>query len=211
MDIPGEDLQRLFARREYESEDILDSDRSFIDSLLGSSTVLVLINLQDFLDNSYEEENVRAKKLKEHSLKEFLTALKKDDRRNVGIVFTAYNQFQTLVNKDYGNVVNFLKKETPALFYEHVQGNSLPAFKVSAVAQTVRTMKSKDGAVPKPGFTHKGLDPVIEFLVDPAQYVHNFKEKRKKKKSSKAKSESNPTEQVTKGKTNVDISEWTDW
>jgi hypothetical protein len=198
LDCPGEDIQRLFARREFEGEKSSKSnrDKELVEYLLGASTVLVLINLQDFIDESYEEDNVRNRKLREHSLKEFLTAIKEnqpqnmleqslrqptdfrligdstldEDRdadrpsRQIALVFTAYNQYHEHIKKRYGHVAVFLSEKLPALYYEHLDGNGVTGILVSAVADTV-----EDG-FPKPGFKHKGLDTLIEWLVDPFQY-----------------------------------------
>ena len=61
LDCPGEDIQRLFARREFENEQSGGSrkDKELVEYLLGASKVLLLINLQDFIDESYEEDDVR--------------------------------------------------------------------------------------------------------------------------------------------------------
>ena len=210
MDIPGEDLQRLFARREYEKDDLLESDMGLVDNLLGSSTVLVLINLQDFLDDSYDESKIRSKKLKEHALKEFLTALRKDSKRKVAIVFTAYNQFRRLIEDDYDGIVEFLKKKSPAFFNAHIKGSGLPAFRVSAVRETQR---SKHGSFPKPGFSHEGLDRVIDWLIDPDQYLSklNQRKSKAKEKTGDATRETEPTSEKKTGETNADGPEWTDW
>jgi hypothetical protein len=78
VDCPGEDIQRLFARREFESEQSGASrrDKALVEYLLSATKVLLLINLKDFIDESFEEDDVRRRKLREHSLKEFLSAVK---------------------------------------------------------------------------------------------------------------------------------------
>ena len=198
LDCPGEDIQRLFARKEFESEKSSKSkrDKELVEYLLGASTVLLLINLQDFIDESYEEENVRNRKLREHSLKEFLTAIKESEplyRFNESLVPSTLNsQLLDDVANDSPDVVrpsrniavvftaynqyqNYIRRK-----YGHVAqflSQKLPALyyehfdkngvRAFPVSAVADTV---EGSGPKPGFKHQGLDRVTEWLVDPFRY-----------------------------------------
>ena len=185
IDIQGEVFQGLFARREYLSDLLNERDEKLVNYLLGASSVLMLINLEDFIDKSYDEENVRHKGLREFALVEFLTALKKTKDKNIAIAFTAYSQYRSYIKREYGNVNNFLQAELPALYYGHINNSDpIPGFLTSAVADVV---ESDRGLVPKPGFSHRGLDRVINWIVDPVGYSRQLRqrefEERKRDKS----------------------------
>lgn len=168
IDIQGEVFQGLFARREYLSDQVNDRDKKLVNYLLGSSSVLILINLEDFIDKSYDEDNVRRKGLREFAIVEFLNALKKTKDKNVAIAFTAYSQYRSYIKREYTNVNNFLQVELPVLYYGHINNNDpIPGFLTSAVADVVETDR---GLVPKPGFSHRGLDRVINWIIDPVAY-----------------------------------------
>lgn len=165
IDIQGEVFQGLFAKREYLNDQVSERDKKLVNHLLGSSTVLMLINLQDFIDRSYDDDNVRRKGLREFALVEFLDALKKSKDKNVAIAFTAYSQYRSYIKQEYTNVNNFLQSELPALYYGHINnGDPIPGFLTSSVADVV---ESERGLFPKPGFTHRGLERVISWIVDP--------------------------------------------
>lgn len=192
IDIQGEVFQGLFARCEYLSDQVNERDKKLVNYLLGSSSVLILINLEDFIDKSYDEDNVRRKGLREFAIVEFLNALKKSKDKNIAIAFTAYSQYRTYIKREYSNVINFLQTELPALYYGHINNaNPIPGFLTSAVADVV---ESDHGLVPKPGFSSIGLDRVINWIIDPVAYSKELRRKaneEREKAKSKIKEQSN--------------------
>ena len=199
LDFQGEVFQELFAKRDFEGDSLGEKDTELVDYLVGASSVIVLINLQDFLDASFEEDSVSGKLHREHALIEFLSTLKQDSNKHIAIVFTAYYQFRTRIKEEYNDVSNFLKLELPTFFCKHIEGSRTPGFLVSAVAETI---KGSNGSVPKPGSKHVGLDKVISWMVDPAAYIKNFNKRKQTK---------NVREQQKEKDKNVDSPKWTEW
>ncbi len=199
LDCPGEDIQRLFARREFENEKASESkkDKDLVEYLLGASKVLLLINLSDFIDESYEEENVRRRKLREHSLKEFLTAIKRIDPqdRQRQSFDPPTEGFRLLDDHALGEARDSERppRDIAVLFtaynqyWKHIEnkygsvaaflGKRLPAlyyehFDGQGVTGIVvsAVADTVEGGRPKPGFKSEGLGTVIEWLIDPVRY-----------------------------------------
>lgn len=200
LDCPGEDIQRLFARRDFENEHASENrkDKDLVEYLLGASKVLLLINLEDFLDESYEEENVRLRKLREHSLKEFLTAVRKTKPQDVpSLSLERSTEDLRLLDEhalDEARDLDRPLRHIAVLFTAYNQyrkdverkyGNvtaflakRLPALYYEhfhgqggtgiLVSAVAETV---DGGRPKRGFKSEGLDTVIEWLIDPVRYL----------------------------------------
>ena len=200
LDCPGEDIQRLFARREFENEKASESkkDKDLVEYLLGASKVLLLINLSDFIDESYEEENVRRRKLREHSLKEFLTAIKRNDPQDrLGqSLHPSTHDFRLLDDHALAEASDSERpsRDIAVLFTAYNQyrkqienkygsvavflAKRLPAlyyehFDGQGVTGIVvsAVADTGEGGRPKPGFKPQGLGTVIEWLIDPVRYV----------------------------------------
>lgn len=215
LDCPGEDIQRLFAKREFENKQSGGSkkDKDLVEYLLGASKVMLLINLQDFMDESHEEENVRRRTLREYSLKEFLTALKQKDRSE----HTQGQQSQSS-KRDFqfldGHVADYdhggerASRHIAVLFTAynqyraHIESRfgSVPAFlsrRLPALYYEHFNGQDAPGFLvsavaetsfngcPKPGFRPLGLNTVIEWLVDPVRYTE-----------SRGKTKKNPQTQI---------------
>lgn len=203
LDCPGEDIQRLFARREFENEQSGGSrkDKELVEYLLGASKVLLLINLQDFIDESYEEDDVRRRTLREHSLKEFLTAIKQKARPE-------YTQGQSSLHsaRDFQFLDGHLadnerggeqaSRHIAVIFTAynqyraHIESRfgSVPAFlsrKLPALYYehfegqdasgflVSAVAETTENGCPRPGFRPLGLNTVIEWLVDPVRYTES--------------------------------------
>jgi hypothetical protein len=200
LDCPGEDIQRLFAKREFEADKASESsrDKEMVEYLLSASTVLLLINLQDFIDESYEEENVRSRKLREHSLKEFLAAIKENEPQSAlgQSPHSSIDGFRLLNDlaldevRDAGRSSRHIAVLFTAYnqYREHIEkryGNVVAFLSQKLPALYYEHFHGKgfvtgifvsavadtiEGRRPKPGFKHQGLDKVIEWLIDPVRY-----------------------------------------
>jgi hypothetical protein len=204
IDIQGEVFQGLFAARDYLKDQVSERDKRLVSYLLGSSTVLMLINPQDFIDQSYSEDNVRRKGLREFALVEFFDALNSNRDKQVAIAFTAYRQYESYIKRRYTDIRNFLQSEFPTLYYGHIKNNPMPGFLTSAVADVV---ESDRGLVPKPGFTHKGLKRVISWIVDPVAYNRDLRLRELQDRSTppQQKEHSDKSEEDPNGP------KWTNW
>lgn len=208
LDCAGEDIQRLFARRKFQVEKSSESNKDIelVEYLMSASKVLLLINLQDFIDESYEEENVRNRRLREHSLKEFLTAIKENDPPNGPdqSPFPSTHDFRLLDDHGLGEVPSADKpsRHIAVVFtaYNQYRGHiakrygnvanflskKLPAFYYEHIdgkgfvtgIHVSAVADTGEGKRPKPGFKHEGLDTLIEWLVDPVCYVENRSQRR---------------------------------
>jgi hypothetical protein len=200
LDCPGEDIQRLFAQRLFEEERASESkrDKELIDYLFRASKVLLLINLADFLDESYDEQDVRARQLREHSLKEFLTALKnadteeKADRapRSSSQDLRLLDNHPQREGQETGKRPRHLAVVFTAynLYRRQIEdqygsvGNflskRLPALwyehfegeGVTGIRVSAVGETCAEGR-PKRGFESDGLISVIEWLIDPVKYI----------------------------------------
>ena len=213
LDCPGEDIQSLFARREFENEKASESkkDKDLVEYLLGASKVLLLINLSDFIDESYEEENVRRRKLREHSLKEFLTAIKRNDPQDrLGQSLHPSSQNLRLLD-DHGldetPDVERPSRHIAVLFTAYNQYQKRIENKYGSIAaflakrlpalyyehfdrqgvtgiRVSAVAETDEGGRPKPGFKPQGLDTVIEWLIDPIRYLERHSKSKQGPQSS---------------------------
>ena len=199
LDCPGEDIQRLFARRDFESEQSSGSkkDKDLVEFLLGASKVLLLINLQDFIDESFEEEDVRRRKLREHSLKEFLSAIRQKQSQQLQseVPELSSDDFQLLGDCGAGETrfVHDGPRHIAVVFTafnryrEEIEkkygsvpkflSKRLPALYYEHFAGQGGTgilvsavAETDQNGCPLRGFRSDGLDTVIEWLIDPVRY-----------------------------------------
>jgi len=202
LDCPGEDIQRLFARRDFENEQSTDSkkDKDLVEYLLGASKVLLLINLKDFIDESFEEEDVRRRKLREHSLKEFLSAIKQKQSQQLKseVPELSSADFQLLGNCGSGETrfVHDGPRHIAVVFtafnqyQEEIEKKygSVPAFlskrlpalyyehfaEQDATGILVSAVAETDqNGCPQRGFRSVGLNTVTQWLTDPVLYAEN--------------------------------------
>jgi adenylate kinase family enzyme len=171
LDYNGEDFHRLFTKKEFLNT-TSSKDQELLDYLHDSQIILLLINLQDFLDESLEEDRVKLKLQRQIALKEFLTEIRKDKKRDIAIVFTAYNQYQETIEKRYGSRNEFFQQELPFIYYEHFAEEQVLGFPVSAVAQTV--INEENNRVPAQGFTSEGLDNLLKWIVNPEKFIQAY-------------------------------------
>jgi hypothetical protein len=217
LDCPGEDIQRLFAKREFENEQTSGSkrDRDLVEYLLGASKVLLLINLEDFIDESYEEEDVRRRRLREHSLKEFLSAIRERESQGQPVPPSERSKDDFQLLDDHVSPVPTDAVQPPRhiavlftaynQYREHIESRygSVPAFLASRLpalyyehfeGQGVTGIvvsavaETAEGGRPKPGFKPQGLRTVIEWLIDPVRYL-DAREKSKKRPQSQVEQE----------------------
>lgn len=200
LDCPGEDIQRLFAKRQFDNRKTGESkrDRELVDYLLSASKVLLLINLSDFLDESDDDVSVRKRLLKEHSLKEFLTAIRgiEAEKPSHSQGASPTRDLQMLDNEAVDSSPDSEKgsRDIAVLFTAYNQyrrqiasqygsvgtflSKKLPALwyehfdgkGVTGIRVSAVVDTGEDG-YPKRGFRSEGLDLVTEWLIDPIRYV----------------------------------------
>ena len=201
-DCPGEDIERLFARKSFSREASRQGqrDRELVEYLLGASKILVLINLADFIEESNAEEVVRRQKLREYSLREFLQAIRSSSSRSETREATS----------PQASGIRILEDDSPedkpkiaraschiaVVFTAYNQYQDLISHQYGGVAKFLARRVpalyydhfdqqgvtgiavSAVGEVdvegrPKPGFKPVGLNTVVKWLIDPQGYVES--------------------------------------
>lgn len=200
LDCPGEDIQRLFAQRHFEEERTSENkrDKELLEYLFGASKVLLLINLGDFLGRTYDEREVRARQLREHSLKEFLTALKNADKQQSKARTQKPSGRDLMVLDDHPSrkaddggeasrhvaivftAYNVYRKQIEEMYGSvgRFLAKELPALwyehfegeGLTGIRVSAVGETSSDGR-PKRGFSRDGIIAIIDWLIDPVKYV----------------------------------------
>lgn len=165
IDSAGQDLRRLFSDDGFGDPNLSDQDLLFIDYIRSATVLLVLVNLRDFIGEPDENRVIE----NAFTLKGLLDQLKADkEERQVVFLFTAYDQYETTIKKDYGTVWNFFEKELSYLYHAHISGKPVKCFPVAAVAETEAKVDS-DGIsrrVPAHDFRSQGLEPFVQWLAE---------------------------------------------
>jgi GTPase SAR1 family protein len=162
IDSAGQDLRRLFSDEGFDDPNLADQDRKFVEYIYNSTILLVLINLRDFIGEPDRDKVIE----NQFTLKSVLDELMKDKTRQIAFVFTAYDLYEEVIQKEYGTVDQYIEKELPYLHNAYVADKQVMCFPVAAVADT-EEVTDREGIkrrVPAPNFGSKGLESLIAWL-----------------------------------------------
>ncbi|MBX3452825.1 MAG: hypothetical protein KF777_25030 [Planctomycetaceae bacterium] len=171
FDYAGENLTDLFGGGKNDAtgaaKEFFEKVRAVFDS---ASILLVLINLESFLEKDVVSAGEH-KGVLVTAMSAFLEQLNRDRRScRVCFVFTAYDQYESVILQKWGSVKNFLEQEVPPLYYEFVDEQSRVAvLPVAAVGETEARVDPHNGKTiryPMPGFRTKGFGPLVKWLVE---------------------------------------------
>jgi GTPase SAR1 family protein len=168
IDVAGQDLRKLFYYDRYKTSGLSEHEIGIINYLQTSTVIVFVVNLRDFIG----ESDYVKKKENELILKEFLDGYAADNKQqHIAIVFTAWDQYGSGINKKYGSFQNYVQKELSLLYnaakIAYQSGDVLYFFPVAAVAETeIKTQDGKARRKPKPGFESFGLDKLNNWLIN---------------------------------------------
>lgn len=171
FDYAGENLTDLFSGKKDEAagaaKEFFEKVRAAFES---ASILLVLINLESFVENDVATAG-EYKGTLISAMSAFLEQLHGAGRScRVCFVFTAYDQYESVILQKWGGVKNFLEQEVPPLYYEFVDEQSnVAVLPVAAVGETEARVDPHNGKTiryPKPGFRTKGFGPLVKWLVE---------------------------------------------
>jgi hypothetical protein len=171
FDYAGENLTDLFSGKKDEATgaamEFFEKVRTIFEN---ASVLLVLINLETFIvkdaasASEHKDTLIRA-------ISSFLEKRKHKGRSSrVCFVFTAYDQFKSVILSKYGSVMKFLDQEIPPLYYAILDEQSkVEVLEVAAVGETEHRVNPHDGRTilsPKPGFQTQGFEKLVKWLVE---------------------------------------------
>jgi hypothetical protein len=164
FDSAGQDLTKLFSKGGYKDDYLNETDRKFVDKHLGNATIfLILLNPRDFVEQSDK------KKQRENAgtIQNALAFLQeKEIKPRIAFILTAWDEYEEKINLKYGGMNEFIKQELPALHSAFIKQDAVSVFPIAAVADTVlgTLANGKQGRVPAPNFTSKGLKPLFTWI-----------------------------------------------
>jgi GTPase SAR1 family protein len=167
IDSAGQDLRKLFGNEAYQDPNLPEQDKLLIKYIRSSSILIILINLRDFI----AETNIGRKIESQMSLKEALEFINKYCNKQVAVVLPQYDEYQTIIQQQYGSDNAFIQQELPYLYNSQASNWKENLFPVAAVNDT-EIRNDRDGRTrkaPKPGFGSAGLDQLIQWLGDALQ------------------------------------------
>lgn len=171
FDYAGEILTDLFSGKKDDAtgaaKEFFDKVRAVFDS---ATVLLVLINLESFIEKDVTIAG-ESKGTLVTAMSTFLENNKREGRScRVCFVFTAYDQYESVILSRWGSVKNFLEQEIPPLFYEFVDANSNVKFlPVAAINETETRIDPHTGKAlryPKPGAGTAGFAELIKWLAE---------------------------------------------
>lgn len=166
VDVSGQHLQDLFSMDRHRSPNELETHEMSILSYLRSCTVVaVIVNLRDFVRRP---SNYLQRRNAAYVLESAINMYAKDRiRQHINIVFTAYDEFRSDIEQNYGTIEGFVQKELTTLY--NAVANSPDDVRYQAVAPVNETV-SKDipgrgeSTFPKAGFSSYGLEEFTRWL-----------------------------------------------
>lgn len=171
FDYAGETLTDLFSGKK---DNATGAAKEYFDKVRAvferASVLLVLINLESFIEKDLIS-TIENKGTLVTSMSAFLENLKRDGRScRVCFVFTAYDQYESVIKSRWGSVKNFLEREIPPLHNEFVDKKSnVEVLAVAAVGETEARVDPHDGTTiryPKSGFKTAGFTQLIKWLIE---------------------------------------------
>jgi hypothetical protein len=171
IDSAGQDLKSLFLADAYKQE-IQDAHLvSLLEYIQNAGIIVLVINLQHFRG----ESNGRIRWRNEAVYAETIEMLINQDKwRKVAMVWTAWDLYKDDIEKEYGNIEEYVHKELNDLYNAVLDGRkrgvTIKFFTVAPVWDT-ETKREGDSAfrVPKANFTSYGLDDLNVWIADAAR------------------------------------------